>query len=574
MTDGAGRRSHRALPDGGTVASSPTTKSGALADGLPSTWTITVPPTPQGIATAVSHLAVAHRTMGPERSHPSARRLPPRVMLGEIDVPAAVRAATPDTGIVLRLQPSIQQLFVAAPLAYYLGAEVQLDPESRPTLTAPAADLTRELPAATFPDAVAGMLRRCFLLDALIREIPAEQLTERSRRLESLGIEADRLRQLDPPDRLRAYLHVTGLDDRLPAWHLATYMGATAEHVRSLPYLLHVLSLVYPADASVLERREHLRRALDGSYRARVDVPSIDVVAPSLAEGNLHAWLADGTPIQAHKPTHRAYEHGLVRRSDESGDHEVAVVVNDPSMAAERAVADIYGAGLHSRPIATRVRENVRTDDLAALFEGPVDFLHYIGHCEVDGLRCPDGHLSVADLEEVRTRTFFLNACGSFNEGRALVERGSTAGAVTLSAVLDEQAATVGTTFARLLVGGFSVAAALDLARRRILMGTDYAVVGDGTVAAIPRTPPPAVLHITPGERDSYEVNHRVSAPRAVGESYPHPFRQGDRLACEGVQSQLDRSELRAFLRRRSLPVLYAGRFYWSEDLAARLPSR
>ncbi len=80
----------------------------------------------------------------------------------------------------------------------------------------------------------------------------------------------------------------------------------------------------------------------------------------------------------------------------------------------------------------TTMHHSVTVDELARIFEAEEDFVHFIGHCEVGGLKCQDGTLDIESLSSVGVRTFFLNACGSYRQGQALIERGSVAGAVTL----------------------------------------------------------------------------------------------------------------------------------------------
>lgn len=106
--------------------------------------TVTVPRTPTGVATAITHLSAALRTEGADRSHPAFRSHPPLVEFGdEVEVPASIRATTPDTGIRLAVPATIADSFVAAPLAYYLGATVVAEERSAPVLSAPSIGLER-----------------------------------------------------------------------------------------------------------------------------------------------------------------------------------------------------------------------------------------------------------------------------------------------------------------------------------------------------------------------------------------------------------------------------------------------
>lgn len=558
--------------DGGTLAVTSDSDPGGLRYAQAQWPTITVPETPAGVATAVSYSSVAHATLGPERSHPTRRGRPPRITFGPREVPATLQQARHDTDITFVLPAAYEPLFVAAPLAYYLGARIELDAGGAPRLTAPAADVDVTFERdQSFADDVARLLQRCFFLDTLVRDIPGDHLANREELCTALDLDPAQLRCTSPAERLGAYLTVDGVETHRPDWHLTTYLDPIPLQARSLPHLLEVLSLIYPAEATELDGRERLRRSLDDFYRAGANVAAVDVVSPSLRAGKLHGWLAQGTPIDAYKASHTGFEHGHRHRNRLGQDRTGAVVVNDEAMGTERTVAAIYQDDAPDQSLDVSVYENLRTDDLAAVFRKPHALVHFVGHCEVDGLECPDGMLDVAELSDVKTHTFFLNACGSYHQGRALVEAGSTAGAVTLAAVLDDQAATVGTTFARLVAAGFPAAHAVDLARSRILMGKDYAVVGDGTARAVEPDRPPAVLSVADGEDGQYHVTYESVDPRNPGGSHADPFETGARLTGDAIRKTMDAPQLLAFVDGRTLPVLYGEQFLWAEDLSVYL---
>jgi hypothetical protein len=144
---------------------------------------------------------------------------------------------------------------------------------------------------------------------------------------------------------------------------------------------------------------------------------------------------------------------------------------------------------------------------------------------------------------------------------------------VTLTSVLNDQAATVGTAFACLLGAGFAFERAMQFARRRVMMGKDYAVVGDGTFAVVPPHGHPDVLRV---ERsgDAYEAEYEVVSPRAPGRRYPDPFGGAERLYGRSAAATLDAEELRSLCRERSFPVLFDGEVRGPDDLATDLASR
>ncbi|MFB6169802.1 MAG: hypothetical protein ABEJ06_01525 [Haloarculaceae archaeon] len=533
--------------------------------------TVTVPPDPEGVARALSVLSAAHRTDGPERSHPAMRDHPPLLELGdELAVPDAVREGCAERagGVRLRVPPALDALFVTAPLGHYLGAEVTVGDADDPAVVE-TDDARHELgrPPA-LAEASSRLLREVFFLDSLAREVDAEGALCQSSVLESLGLDRAALADAPPAARLERYLDAprAELSGRLPDWHLSTYVDPTPAHVRSLPYLLDRLSLVYLAEATTLDGDDRLARSLDDHYRG---VAAVEPIDPKLGAGTAHGWLAPGEPIDAFKLSRDAFENRQSYRARRLDAILVDVVLNDEGMESERDVAEIYRERAADLPIEVTVRESLTTDELAGVFAAPNDFVHYVGHCDEAGLRCPDGNLSTADVDDVRTRTFFLNACGSYYEGQDLVEGGSVAGAVTLNRVLDRQAASVGTAFARLLSHGFDFERALELARRRIMSGKDYAVVGDATDTLTSRPDPPATVWLA-GE-GPFEVTYEVQSAATTGGSYRPPFGSCGALHGTPTEATLDRERLLGFLERTQVPVIYEGTFRWSDELAATL---
>jgi hypothetical protein len=333
-----------------------------------------------------------------------------------------------------------------------------------------------------------------------------------------------------------------------------------------LSHLLDRLATIHAPETGPLAARELMERSLDDFYRGTV--PTAEVVEPTLADAALHGWLAPETPIDVFTATTEAFRHRLDHLGA-PGPPAVVVVLNDPEMAGEdEAVAARYadhGAG------DVRVERALSADELAAVFADGADLLHYIGHCEDRGFRCADGWLPAADLPANEVETFFLNACGSFREGRELVRSGSVAGGVTYRAVLDDQAATVGETFARLVAAGFGVERAVRLARRRVMMGADYATVGDGT-HSLSGTGDPLVVRVEPaGER--YRTSCGGVSGRTLGETHALGLPDGEHAHLRGTATpaRLDRTELCEVLADCALPVVFDGEFYWAERLLEAL---
>jgi hypothetical protein len=547
-------------------------------------YTITTPTTPEGIATTLSHLSSAHKTSTPDRSYPTLRGHPPLVETGdELDVPAEVAAATPDGDVEVVVPPSFDQLFVVAPLAYYLQADVTIQDRMAPLLKAPAAGVEHEFePPPYLERSAARLLRKTFFLDTLVRNAgPFGTTLAEASILDALGLRAESLYGSNPAERLAAYLDVpfSAIEHRMPEWHLSMYVSPEPQHVSTLPFLLDKLALIFLPRTSELEGSELVERSLDDFYRGPTSGPgavaSVDIVKPELREGRSHGWLADGVPIDVFKSTPTAYHNRLAFLDRDDYQRGVTVVLNDEEMGREHSdVETIYRQRAEEYAMDLTFEKNLSVDELASVFESSNDFVHYIGHCEEDGLRCPSGYLSTTSLGGVETETFFLNACGSFHEGMELVEKGAVAGAVTFSQVLNEHAVRVGSAFARLLMHGFGIERALRLARRRIMMGKDYAVVGDGT-HSLPQSESrlPTSVTLERVEDDQFLLTYDQYTTKHTGAHY-HPYVEGNEYAdlC-GNDSQfaLDHEAVVEFLSRSEVPVIYDGDFYWSEELESVL---
>ncbi|WP_135852864.1 hypothetical protein [Halorussus salinus] len=564
--------------------------------------TITVPPTPDGVATAVTYLSSSHKVTGPDRSYPTLRGHPPRIELGEkTEIPEPVREERFDVGIELVVPDEFAYTFVAAPLAYYLQAKVIVEDRRSPVLRAPETGVEhRFTPLPGFQHEVADTLRRVFFLDCLVRNAGeySWDLAELPL-LDEVGIEAEETYDSSPAEQLATYLDAPyeRIDDDLPEWHLAMHVEPLSDHVTSLPYFLDNLSLVYLPESTDLEKDELLNKSIDDFYRAGKPasprsnlgltkttarmtrkgpgpVKSVNRRDPTLHEGKVNGWLADGVPIDVFKAVPEAYRNRFKYLDTDGGNIDVMVILNDEEMADEHeTAAEIYKNRAQELPIDVTVLERCSKDELAEVFETPHDFVHYIGHCENDGLRCRNGNLSVSDIQESNVQTFFLNACGSYYEGQDLVKKGSVAGAVTFTKVLNKQAAKVGVAFAQLLINGYDIAHAIQLARRRIMMGKDYAVVGDGTHQLTQTDNRIPTLGRLTETDEMYNAKFNSLTVDHIGGCYEVYLPNSDCLQLHGNEStvEISKSELSSFLDRAEMPFIYDGDLYWSDELAERL---
>jgi len=115
-----------------------------------------------------------------------------------------------------------------------------------------------------------------------------------------------------------------------------------------------------------------------------------------------------------------------------------------------------------------------------------------------------------------------------------------------------------------LLVHGFGFERALQLARRRIMMGKDYAVVGDGTHTLAQngnRLPATVSLEEIEGQ---YLISYDQFSTRHTGSFYRPYIGDATYAYLCGNESEfvVDPPELLEFLERADSPVIFDGDVY------------
>ncbi|MFB6137086.1 MAG: CHAT domain-containing protein [Halobacteriaceae archaeon] len=601
------------------------------------------PPTPAGAAAAVTEAARHHPTATAARSLPALRAGVPNIVLGDgetADGAPARRdsAAAADAGLAgpaggdaamdggeagalagptsdgdggavtevlrgpvaaggvgrsgssltLTVPPSFEAVYAVASLAYYLGARVTCEVDAEPALSTP--DGTVAL--AVGDDADGGrepssLLERVVWLDALVREAGGATAPPETGLLGDLGLSPS-LRDEPTAARLERYLAVPfeRVADRLPEWHVATYVAPRAGSMPALTGVLSRVSHVHPPVSHELTGRELMERTLDDFYRSdgppgtRARTP-VDVVRPELRRAQLHGWAADGTPLDVYKLVPGASDPDGSNRDRETCERYVTVVHNEAEMRAEGV--DAAAAYRDAGGTVVRSVADLTASELREEFQRAPDLLHFVGHCDEAGLRCTDGHLPASSLDGVDVGAVFLNACGSYHEGLALVEGGARAAGVTFRKVLDGQARTVGTTFARLVAAGFPFDRAVELARRRIVMGKDYAVVGDGTHTLFPAEHHcPTVFSVAAaGERPgpdgdpqpAWEVRCEGAGVPGVAGTYHPPHHDDGARRFRGAPAPrtMGQDGLDRLLGDADRPVRHDEGFAWSDEFRTRL---
>ncbi|WP_309221876.1 hypothetical protein [Halorussus sp. MSC15.2] len=363
--------------------------------------TVTTTENPRDVMTALSTFGSALKTTSPERSFPTLRGHPPLVEVGEqLHVPDELDV--PETGVRVELPPDLSHAYVAAPLAFYLGAEMV--PGSAPRIvTDEGFEYALDGPQG-FEEEVARTLRQTFLLDCVTRTegyYPVE-LHERAA-VEPL-VELDFADLYDRPlaERVEAYLSVPFevVADHVPSWKLTTHVEPAPENVSSLPFLVDDLAVVRTPDvrqttpqtstATVGEVARDGETANDGDFtRSTAESgENLPVVEPERTDSVEQAWLGDHAPVDASKATTTAFRNRLEQET-ETDDIEIAVVCNDVEMDEERDIAaEVYGSR-ENLPFEVTVHRDLTTAQLRAVLAEETAFLHYIATSTTTGSSVP-----------------------------------------------------------------------------------------------------------------------------------------------------------------------------------------
>ncbi|WP_332897175.1 hypothetical protein [Haladaptatus sp. CMSO5] len=545
--------------------------------------TITTTEDPRDLMAAISTFGSALKVTNAERSYPTLRGHPPLVELGdELHIPENL--VRPDTGVAIEVPPETGYIFCAAPLVYYLGAELVPGFDARIVTDTGFTYSLGDTPLE-FEDTVEAVLKHVFFLDCITRTEGLYKLNLHERKEVEALVSLDFAELYDQPltEQLEAYLSVPFdvVEPFLPEWKLTSHVSLSPTSVETLPFLVNDLAVVRTpqaeqvahSDAQMALVDEFLR---DGSFMRSSSAASAapsSYVKPQAAQSLEQAWVGEGAPLGASKTTAQAFHNRLAREVSD-GDIDITVVCNDPQMDEERDFVDrVYGSRSELL-FDIELKHDLTIEELKTVLKTPTEFLHYIGHIDAEGFECADGKLDVSTLDNVGVDAFFLNACSSYDQGMALIEKGAIGGIVTLSDVINSGAVRIGATVARLLNGGFPLGTALKIAKDESIVGGQYAVIGDGGLAVAQADggfPLLWTLNKMDGS-DEYEVEMRTfpTSDRAMG-SLVVPYIQENGnyyLGSSDIEPfYVNRAELLRLFMLEDFPVRIDGQLRWSSDV-------
>lgn len=545
--------------------------------------TITIPPTSEGLAEAITYSSGAFRTTTPDRSYLSMRRHPPIIEFGDSTcIPSEVEEEFQPVGIDFVVPSQLDYLFVAGPLAYYTQSSVRTEDSCEfPYFEIPESNLKHEFSALPhFEHESAEMLYRVFMLDCLVRNAgPYGTSLKEINLLNKLHLDPHSVYQKCLSERLAKYLGVNFLKikDDLPDWHLSVYLEPNEDNIKTLPHLLDRLSNIYLPKATSIGRPDLIKHSIKEERRSATKNShnrSIDLLKTHRNQDRLCGWIGDGVPVNAFKLYHQSFNNRFNYLGDDNPIN-VVLVINDEQMINEKSiVTNIYAKRAEKISIELSVKQDLTCEDFTKIFDRSIDFLHYIGHCEPEGIRCRDGHVSFDTLNESRVQTFLLNACGSFWEGQELIKKGSVAGVVTIGAVLDRQAMRIGSSFAQLISHGFNIGNALKFAQMNAMIGNTYVILGDGTHSLSQgETKDPTIIRVKDIAENSYLVE--ASIEESLGTVYQSILNHNKESILGGnkMDAEVDKKELTEFLKQGDAPVIYNNTLFWTDEFIEKLTS-
>ncbi|MFB6196201.1 MAG: hypothetical protein ABEI80_08505 [Haloplanus sp.] len=541
--------------------------------------TLTTTEDPVDVMAAVSEFSSALKTTSPERSYPTLRGHPPLVELGEkFEVPDGV--VSPETGVRLELPPEYRSVYVAAPLAYYVAADVV--PGDRPRLVTDDG-FEHDLDTVRgFETEVERVLKQTFFLDCVTRTEGYYDVDLHERRAVESDIDLDFAWLYDQPlsTQLEEYLSVPfgAVEDELPEWRLTSHVAPTPENVELLPFVTNDLAVVRTPQDQPETSSEVQTTAADEFFRdatftrsAAADGAARSYVQPETTDSLEQSWIGEGAPIGASKATSSAFYNRL-DRTPTDGDIGITVVCNDPRMADERDVVDeVYGSR-DELPFDVRVHHDLTRAELREVLSAEADLLHYIGHIDAEGFECADGKLDATSLAAAGPDAFLLNACQSYEQGSALIDAGAIAGIVTLSDVINSGAVRMGRMLARLLNQGFTVGSALEVARDDSVIGDQYTVIGDSSLSLARTDGGPPNVCVVRRKGDNYELDWQTHPSTRIGMGslvMPWVTNEDQYHLWSGTSKtfEMDRDELQQFLSLETVPVKIDGSLVWSDEL-------
>lgn len=533
---------------------------------------------PHDVARAVSTFGSALKTLSPERSFPSLRGHPPLVETGpELSIPDNI--SPPESDIVIEVPADLGYIYRVAPLAYYFGATVECGAE--PRLVAGDKSLPLSTDDLSVGRRIDRLLQQSFFLDCVVRTegLYRLDLEERMGVEDMLYFDLETMYDVPLSERIAAYddvpYHV--VEPHMPRWPLRTTITPDADYVGYLPFVAYWLSSVRitrgsdrssvsPPPSGLADfTRDTRGRGTSGRRRSAGGLET----GPAEPETLARTWIGDGIQNRAMKPRLDAMQEVASHDTKTEEEISVAVVCTDREMLNEtrNGIYDLR----NNLEFDVSVQYDASIGELRSVLHQDYDFFHYVGHVDEDGFRCTDGHLDANDLDSTNVDAFLLNACRSYDQGKALVDVGAKGGIVTVQKVFNHRATTFGREAGRFLNRGYSLDSTLSLLDYGPLPTERYTVVGApryslcqteggaNNVGVLERTDAGyKLLHIQ-YPANAFDIGSVINF--SVTEQEEHYIASG-----EVASWILSADEVGPVLEDMGYPILFEGEFHWPGD--------
>ncbi|QGN06941.1 hypothetical protein Hrd1104_06290 [Halorhabdus sp. CBA1104] len=553
--------------------------------------TITTTTDPRDLMHAISQFRASLLTRSPERSFPTLRGHPPLLELGEeLSIPAGSALSEPSAFIEVPVR--WDRILPVTSLAYYLDGAVV--PGREPRLVVDGETFPLSGPAG-FEQRVEAILKHVFALDCITRTegLYDVELHERSLIEDRVTLDFAELYDAPIADRISAYMDVPFdvVAPAVPEWKLTADVEPDPDNIPVLPFLASDLAVIRVPESDDIESRtiEDTSPDIETFFRedpvlvrgqTSVDRSSATPEGASISDRVFHpeptdsliqTFVGEGIPVGATKMTPTAFRRRLAYEPAEPGRIQIDVVNNETAMSEESAVSDVYGTR-EWIDFDISVHTELTKAELTEVLETETDFFHYIGHVEDEGFRCADGHLDAETLSDIDVGAFLLNACRSYDQGRALVDAGALGGIVTLANVPNPTATEIGKNLARLLNTGFSIANARSVLGEDEKLANRYLVIGDGNANIVKsKIGSPVLMQITAtsDETINYDIrgfpspNHSVGGLRTWNVDLP----VGNCISPMYITDiEITKEKFRRICEKNDSPLIFDSELVWSTE--------
>lgn len=536
---------------------------------------ISVHPSCLGVSQAINKISLDEK-IGPERSFPSIRDHPPLFKINTQNDPDSEIISTRDNSSkLLELPNSIDYVFTAATFAYYTNSTIILIKDTKPRLVDKKENILYEFDEfPKFPEQICLLLKKIFDLDCLTREEGKYKSNVIEKRIANkLNYNLKSLYQSTPLERFKKYLSIDydEIDGIFPQWHYTICIDSSIENITSLPYIINKLSYAIQPKGNELTRKGIIDATLENSRGLR-DKKDFEVINPSLPgplKSQFVTWCHKGVPMVGIKST----PSWLTKYKNDISEPipNVAVVLNDFSMNMElKEVNNIYNdKSINFGSINVDVFNNVSASKLKNILKNNYELVHFIGHCDSEGLICDIDILRPDDIDFVNSKIFFLNACNSYEVGLSLIEKGSIGGVATINKILDSSALKVGVLFSRLITSGYPIDKALELSQKSFLV-KNYLPMGEGSYDIFQgETNSPSEYHLDKLGNNDFEVTIRTPQINSKGGICQTYFSNVTKQCLSGnsIQFLINKKQLEKGLRNLDAPMLFQGEWYWCDQI-------